>query len=114
MGGGDTMRGLAGNDTYVVSNGNDVADESASGSGGIDTVLSSITSIFRWQPSERAISRTSYWPDQRTSMPLAITLPTSWSATAVTIRLDGQGGGDTMRGLAGNDTYVVSRRRRGG
>ena len=36
------MRGLGGNDTYVVDNLGDVVDESAAGSGGIDTVLSSV------------------------------------------------------------------------
>ena len=42
-GGADAMRGLGGNDTYVVDNVGDVVDEAAAGSGGIDTVQSSVT-----------------------------------------------------------------------
>ena len=42
-GGADYMRGLGGNDTYVVDNVGDVVDEAAAGSGGIDTVQSSIS-----------------------------------------------------------------------
>ena len=41
-GGADTLRGLGGNDTYVVDNTGDVADESAAGSGGTDTILASV------------------------------------------------------------------------
>ncbi|HET7714990.1 MAG TPA: calcium-binding protein [Bauldia sp.] len=40
--GGDTMRGLGGDDTYVIDELGDVVDESAAGSGGTDTILSSI------------------------------------------------------------------------
>ena len=42
-GGADYMLGLGGNDTYVVDNVGDVVDEAAAGSGGIDTVQSSIS-----------------------------------------------------------------------
>ena len=42
-GGADTMLGGAGNDLYIVNNAGDVADEGAAGSGGIDTVRSSVT-----------------------------------------------------------------------
>jgi Ca2+-binding RTX toxin-like protein len=41
--GNDTTRGGAGNDTYVVNAAADVVDESVTGSGGTDTVLSSVT-----------------------------------------------------------------------
>ena len=37
------MRGLAGNDPYIVDNAGDFVDESVAGSGGIDTVHSGIT-----------------------------------------------------------------------
>ncbi|PPD51270.1 MAG: hypothetical protein CTY16_00130 [Methylobacter sp.] len=39
----DTMRGLAGNDTYFVHNTADVTDETAGGSNGIDLVISTAT-----------------------------------------------------------------------
>ena len=41
--GADTMRGRGGNDTYVVDNVNDTVDEAFAGSGGNDTVRSSIS-----------------------------------------------------------------------
>ncbi|HET7714031.1 MAG TPA: calcium-binding protein [Bauldia sp.] len=41
-GGADLMRGLAGDDTYFVDDLGDVVDETAAGSGGIDTVSSSV------------------------------------------------------------------------
>ena len=41
--GADYMAGGAGNDVYVVDDPGDVVDESAPGSGGVDTVISSIT-----------------------------------------------------------------------
>jgi Ca2+-binding RTX toxin-like protein len=42
-GGNDVMRGLGGNDTYIVNNTGDSIDETAAGSGGIDKVLSSVS-----------------------------------------------------------------------
>ena len=42
-GGADALRGGAGNDTYVVDNAGDVVDESVAGSGGVDTVRSSVS-----------------------------------------------------------------------
>src|SRR6185369_4251304 len=42
-GGADLLRGLGGNDVYVIDNAGDVADESAAGSNGIDTVQSSVS-----------------------------------------------------------------------
>ncbi len=105
--GADTMRGLAGNDTYVVDNAGDVVDESAAGSGGADTVRSSV-----------AFSLADTIHAKGTIENLTLTGSAGIKATgngaanllignAATNLLDGAAGADTMRGLAGNDTYVV-------
>jgi hypothetical protein len=46
-GGADIMRGLGGNDRYVVDHAGDVVDESAAGSGGVDTVRASVSFDLR-------------------------------------------------------------------
>ena len=43
LAGADYMRGMGGNDTYVVDNAGDVVDESVMGSSGTDLVRSSVT-----------------------------------------------------------------------
>ncbi len=98
--GADTLRGLDGNDTYVV-------DESVTGSGGIDTVLSSITfsladSVHAKGPIENLVL-TGTGAINGTGNALANHI-TGNSAANV---LDGGTGADTLVGGLGNDVYVV-------
>ena len=53
------MRGLGGNDTYIVDNAGDIVDESCRGSGGIDTVIPSLSVNLPTQSISAATSKMS-------------------------------------------------------
>lgn len=105
--GADTMRGLAGNDTYIVDNAGDVVDESAAGSGGIDTVLSSIAfslaDTVHVKGTVENLILTGSAAIKATGNGVANLLIGNAAANV----LDGAAGADMMRGLTGNDIYVV-------
>ncbi|MGQ7816035.1 hypothetical protein ACUTAH_10260 [Metapseudomonas furukawaii] len=100
LGGADTMNGGLGNDTYHVDNAGDVVNET-SASGGIDTVISSVTRTLGDFQERLTLSGTT--AINGTGNSLANTL-TGNSAANV---LNGLGGADTMSGGLGNDTYRV-------
>ena len=105
--GGDVLRGLAGNDTYIVDSSDDVVDESVSNSGGVDTVRSNLsidlsdTGLFKGDIENVVLTGT----DDTNVMGNA--LSNLLVGNSVDNTLNGGAGGDTQRGLAGNDTYVV-------
>ncbi|WP_192357609.1 beta strand repeat-containing protein [Mesorhizobium mediterraneum] len=105
--GADTMRGGAGDDTYIVERTSDTVDESVAGSGGTDTVRSSVT--FSLANASRVLGAVEN---------LTLTGTASINATGNTLAndlvgnsganvLDGGSGADLMRGGGGNDTYIV-------
>ena len=96
--GGDAMTGGIGDDTYVVDNVSESVTELAGE--GFDTAMSSISytlgaNVERLVLTGNAISGT--------GNALANTLVGTGAANTI----DGGVGGDQMRGLAGNDTYIV-------
>ncbi|TIM14916.1 MAG: hypothetical protein E5Y74_32625, partial [Mesorhizobium sp.] len=107
--GADTMRGGGGNDIYFVDNVGDTVDESAAGSGGTDTVQSTISfSLVDPVHALGAVERltlTGSGDINATGNALANILTGNDGANV----LDGGAGADTMRGGAGDDTYVVER-----
>ena len=98
--GADTMIGGLGNDTYYVDHANDVVTET-SVSGGIDTVISSVSRALGNYQENLTLSGTA--AINGTGNSLANTL-TGNSADNV---LNGGAGADTMIGGLGNDTYYV-------
>ena len=83
-GGADLMRGMGGNDTYVVDNAGDVVDEGVVGSGGTDTVLSSITFSLGDAIHAKGNIENLTLTGATTSMPPAMASPMSLPATAAT------------------------------
>ena len=112
--GADQMYGGIGNDTYVVDNSGDVANET--GGDGTDTVLSSIS--FSLADSTHAIGSienltlTGSGAINATGNALNNVLIGNSAANVLSggegsDRLDGGAGADQMYGGIGNDTYVV-------
>ena len=105
---GDVMRGLGGNDTYIVDNRNDVVDES--GGSGADTVLSRVDFILT--DGVENLTLTGTGNRSGTGNDLFNHLignsgdNTLWGA-AGNDTLDGAEGADRMLGGTGNDDYVV-------
>jgi Ca2+-binding RTX toxin-like protein len=102
--GADVMRGLGGNDTYVVDNVADTVDESAPGSGGVDTVLSLISfslvnsmGVFGNLENLTLIGSAAI---SGTGNGLANVITGNTAANV----LDGGVGNDTLTGGLGNDT----------
>jgi len=102
--GNDAMAGGAGDDTYLVNNGGDFVTESVAGSGGVDTILSTVT---------RNLNNAAQVSGDIEN----VTLIGSANINAVGNALDnvltgndgnntlsGQGGTDTLIGNAGDDT----------
>ncbi len=100
-GGPDTMRGGAGNDTYQVDNGGDVVDEVSPGSDGSDTVIAFISYTLGTDVEALQLSGTA--AINGTGNALANSLIGNAAANV----LNGSFLGDLMRGLGGNDVYVV-------
>ncbi|MGO4839411.1 calcium-binding protein, partial [Rhizobiaceae sp. 2RAB30] len=104
--GADRMSGGAGNDIYYIDNAADVIDESASGSGGIDTVLSTISLSL----SDRA--HVLGWVENLTlygtagAAAVGNSLGNVMTGNAAANRLDGGAGNDTLNGGLGNDTLI--------
>jgi Ca2+-binding RTX toxin-like protein len=96
----DTMLGGLGNDTYYVDNANDVVSET-SASGGIDTVISSVSrTLGNYQEN---LNLSGIAAINGTGNSLDNTLKGSSAANV----LNGRAGADTMLGGLGDDTYYV-------
>lgn len=106
-GGGDTMRGGAGNDSYFVDNSGDLVDESVAGSGGIDTISSSVTFNLGNAAQAKGILENVMLLGAANINASGNTIANTLTGNTGANILNGGGGGDTMRGLAGNDTYIV-------
>jgi Ca2+-binding RTX toxin-like protein len=98
--GADTLKGLAGNDTYVVDNAGDVVVELANE--GTDTVRTSLATYTLGADVENLTFTGSAGFTGTGNA--AANLITGGGGTD---RLDGGAGADTMVGGLGNDTYVV-------
>ncbi|VVN27814.1 beta strand repeat-containing protein [Pseudomonas fluorescens] len=98
--GADTMIGGLGNDTYHVDNAGDVVSET-SGSGGIDTVIASVSRTLGSYQEHLILSGTA--AINGTGNSLANTLTGNGAANV----LNGGVGADVMIGGLGNDTYHV-------
>ncbi|MGK9167536.1 M10 family metallopeptidase C-terminal domain-containing protein [Inquilinus limosus] len=114
--GADIMRGGAGNDTYVVDTAADVVDESAAGSGGIDTVQAAVSFSL-------AASTTLLGQVENLVLLGSANINGTGNASANNLTgnsganllqglggndvLNGGAGADTMRGGGGDDIYVV-------
>ena len=108
----DTLKGLAGNDTYVVDNAGDVVDET--GGSGIDTVLSSVTfslaDTVRAKGAVENLTLTGNGKINATGNKLANVIV----GNARDNRIEGGEGKDTTTGGGGNDTFVFTKVRDSG
>ncbi len=106
--GANILRGLGGNDVYIVGYG-DVVDETVAGSGGIDTVRSTMSHTLS-ASVENLVLLESATKGVGNSLNNVIT-GTAWANTlsggAGNDTLRGGYGGDTLIGGIGNDTYVL-------
>ncbi len=96
--GADLMRGLGGNDVYVVDDAGDVVDEIAPGSGGYDSVLSSVD--HELGPNLEALTLTGTGKIDGRGNGLGNTL----FGNGAINKLSGGGGDDLLRGGGGKDT----------
>lgn len=107
-GGADTMRGMGGNDLYIVDNVNDLVDESVAGSGGSDTVRSTIsfnlgaTSQVKGSIENVALMGTGNIDASGTSL-ANVLIGNSGNNV-----LKGGNGNDTLTGGGGNDTFFLN------
>ena len=101
------MRGLAGNDVYVVDNAGDIVNESLAGSTGIDTVQSSIS--FSLANTARVLGAVENLTLLGTGNinGTGNALNNVITGNAGINVLNGGAGADNMRGWRGNDVYVV-------
>ena len=112
----DTMRGGAGDDTYVVDNAGDVVDESVAGSNGSDTVRSSIS--FNLADTTHVLGSVGILVLTGTAningTGNGLDNPITGNAGANVLNGGAgnddrtAGGNDTLTGGAGNDTFVFS------
>ncbi len=96
----DTLRGGTGDDLYIVDDSLDVVEDAPS-LGGSDTVMSSASYSLPSQIERLMLVGTANINGTGTGLNNTLT------GNVGANRLDGQGSGDTMSGMAGNDTYVV-------
>ena len=92
--GNDNMRGGAGNDTYVVIDNSDTVNEAIAGSGGIDTIQSSIS--FTLANTARLLGTVE-------NLTLAGTGDIAGTGSALNNSIAGNSGGNALNGLGGND-----------
>ena len=100
-GGPDTMHGGADSDTYYVDDAHDVVDEAATGSTGNDVVIASVS--FKLPYAVERLSLSGGKAINGTGNELKNTLVGNSAGN----RLDGSFGADLMKGMGGNDSYVV-------
>ncbi len=93
--GADSMSGGAGNDRYVVDDAGDIVDETSTGSGGTDTVVSSIAAYTLATEVENLVIT-------------AAAANLNGAGNALDNTLAGNDGANELSGLAGNDTIVGS------
>ena len=105
--GADTMRGRAGNDTYIVDNAGDIVDETAPGSGGTDTVFSSLSVNLSDAAHFRGDIENVVLTGAADVNVVGNGLNNILNGNAGDNYINGNAGADTMRGRAGNDTYIV-------
>ena len=98
--GTDTMVGSTGDDTYVVDDPGDIVTESSS-TGGIDTVLSSVTRTLVTNQENLTLTGTAAISGTGN------TLNNILIGNVAANTLSGETGADSMTGGGGNDTYVV-------
>ncbi len=114
--GADFMYGGNGDDTYIVDNAGDVTSE-ASPSGGIDTVISSVTRNLTANIENLTLSGTANTTGAGNALNNAIT-GNSGANTLYGLdgadTLDGGLGADTLQGGTGADNYVFSTTLSGG
>ncbi|MFY9290534.1 MAG: S8 family serine peptidase [Methylorubrum rhodinum] len=99
--GADTMTGLGGDDTYVVDNARDRTVEAGGTTGGIDTVLASVSTVLAGFVENLTLTGTAALTGTGNGHANRMTGNTGANV------LDGKGGRDTMAGGRGDDTYVV-------
>ncbi len=97
----NTLTGLAGSDTYVVTAGDVVVE--AVGEGTLDTIRSASSWVIDSLQEIEALTLTGSAVINGTGNGLANTITGNSAANT----LDGLGGADSLVGLGGNDTYVV-------
>ena len=97
--GTNVLAGLAGNDTYIVQNTDDIVLENADE--GLDTVQSSATYTLSANVENLTLTGTGNLNGAGNALNNAIT------GTAGANVLDGGAGADRLAGGAGNDTYIV-------
>src|SRR6185503_12631954 len=104
-GGADLMEGLGGDDLYYVDNAGDRVLESSGG--GYDRVVTTVDYILAsGQEIEQLSARSLSGIDPLHLTGNSLTQRIVGNAGANTLD-DGGGGGDTLQGLGGDDTYYV-------
>jgi Ca2+-binding RTX toxin-like protein len=105
--GADTMRGGVGNDSYVVDSISDTVDEAFAGSGGNDTVQSSISfSLFNSAHVLGPLENLRLLGGGNINATGNALNNVLYGNTGMNV-LNGAAGADIMRGRGGNDFYVV-------
>ena len=109
----DTMLGGAGNDTYGVDNAGDVVDESAAGSSGVDTIVSTLSFSLGGTQTARVgeIALIKGVVENLTLAGIAVSatgnaLANKLVGNGVANVLTGGDGNDTLTGGGGGDSYV--------
>lgn len=104
--GADRMYGGAGNDIYYVDSTGDIVDESVSGSGGIDTVLSAIS--FSLSDKARVLGAAEHLTLLGTTAVFGVgnSLNNVIVGNGIANLLDGGAGNDMLNGGLGNDTLI--------
>ena len=106
LGGDDTMRGLAGNDTYIVNNFNPTIIEVA-GEGTNDRVATSVNFALAAGLDIELFTTTSTGSTKTLSLTGNELSQTIVGNAGVNVLRSGTGAPDLLRGLGGNDTYRV-------